>query len=421
VHRGFTLGAVVAAAMLVPSVARGEDQVIVNITGALKGVLGQKVKYDVELINNSGRNLEKLRVVDYFDAGFHHVASKSPIEFQQTIDLPAGTKKWVTLEFELDEPGRQCHRVEILDADRKFMGGATECCMVEAPPQQPAAPAATSAPPPVLVTPPAGVTAPASTVIAPAPPPPTAQPMLAIDGPTALAGTPGTYKATIRNLGTAPTLPGNLKISWQEGLAPQGASEGFSLVGSSVAWDLPAIPPGGKVERDIVLKGDMPATMYSDAPPVNSRINAELSLGAGIAAADQRAVAISSTTPRPRPRSFADAGIRLSLADLDDPVRVGDTTTLVCTIVNTGAVSSGPLDVFIDLPSGARPMGNYRARYENGRAFFDQLDVPPGGQKTVEISYQVGAPGRFTAGAGVASSGLTGSLDRTCDTEFLPR
>lgn len=422
-RRRLAFDAVVVAAVLAPAVARAEDAVIVNITGPLRGVLGQKVAYDVELINNSGRNLEKLRVVDYFDEGYHHVASKSPIEFQQTVDLPAGTKKWVKLEFELDGVGRQCHRVEILDAARTFMGGATECCKVEAPAQPPAAPATTSAPappsPPALV-PPLPVTAPASTVIAPPPPPPTAQPRLELDGPTALAGTPGKYKATIRNLGTAPTAPGNLKLSWQDGLVPQEASQGFSLVGSSVAWDLPAIPPGGSAERDVVLKGETPATFYSDSPPMSARINAELAIGTGIVA-DQRVVAISSTTPRPRPRSFADVGLRLSLADLDDPVRVGDTTTLVCTIVNTGATSSGPIDLFIDLPRGGRPVGSYQARLENGRALFSSIDVPPGGQRTVEIAYQVSEPGRYTAGAGAASSSLTGSLDRTCETEFLPR
>lgn len=409
---------VVAATVLLAAAARAEDPVVVNITGPLKGVFGQKIAYDVELINNSGRNLEKLRVVDYFDEGFHHVASKSPIEFQQTVDLPAGTKKWVKLEFEMDGVGRQCHRVEILDASRTFMGGATECCLVESAVPQPAAQAATAATAPA---PPTAVAAPTSTVIAPVAPPATAQPRLELDGPTrTVAGTPGKYKATIRNLGTAPTVPGHLKISWDDGLVPQEASQGFSLVGSSVAWELPAIPPGGAAERDIVLKGETPATVYSDAPPITSRINAELSLGTGLVA-DQRIVAVSSNTPRPRPRSFADAGLRLSLADLDDPVRVGDTTTLVCTIMNAGGTSSGPLDVFIDLPRGARPAGNYRARFENGRALFDPIDVPPGGQKTVEISYQVGEPGRYTAGAGVASGSITGSLDRTCETEFLPR
>jgi hypothetical protein len=418
---GRAVGAVIAAALLVPAVAVAEDAVVVNISGPLKGVLGQKVAYDVELINNAGRNLEKLRVVDVFDEGFHHVASKSPIEFQQTIDLPAGTKKWVKLEFELDGVGRQCHRVEILDQAGKFLGGATECCGVE-PPPQPAAATTAPAVPPVLVPPPATVTAPASTVIAPALPAAAAQPRLELAGPTeAVAGTPGTYKATIRNLGTAPTPAGTVKISWDNGLAPLQASEGFSLVGSSFSWNLPAIPAGGFAERDLVLQAEAPATMYSDAPPINARINAELSLGAGIAAADQRTVAIRSTTPRPRPRSIADSGIRLALADLDDPVRVGDATTLVCTIVNAGPTPSGLLDVVIDLPRGARPAGNYRARIENGRVLFDPLEVPPGGQKMVEVSYIVSEPGRYTASAGATSGTLTGSLARECETEFLPR
>jgi hypothetical protein len=259
-------------------------------------------------------------------------------------------------------------------------------------------------------------------VIAPALPAAAAQPRLELAGPTeAVAGTPGTYKATIRNLGTAPTPAGTVKISWDNGLAPLQASEGFSLVGSSFSWNLPAIPAGGFAERDLVLQAEAPATMYSDAPPINARINAELSLGAGIAAADQRTVAIRSTTPRPRPRSIADSGIRLALADLDDPVRVGDATTLVCTIVNAGPTPSGLLDVVIDLPRGARPAGNYRARIENGRVLFDPLEVPPGGQKMVEVSYIVSEPGRYTASAGATSGTLTGSLARECETEFLPR
>lgn len=432
-RRGCVSGVVIAAAVLAPALAGAEDPVVVNISGPLKAKFGQKVTYDVELINVSGRNLEKLSVVDYFDEGFHHVASKSPIKLTQTVNLPAGTKTTVKLDFELDGLGRQCHRVEIVDQAGTFMGGATDCCLVEpaAQPQsqpQPPAPPPTTAdpgrfPPPVLVPPP--VTAPASTVITPPAPPATAQPRLELTGPTeALAGTPGKYKATIRNLGAAPTPPGTLKLTWDEGLSPQEASLGFKLDGSSVSWGLPAIEPGRSEERDLVLRAEAPPTVYSDSPPLAARINAELAFASGLAAAEQRSVAIRSTTPRPRPRSFADADIRLSLADLDDPVRVGDVTTLVCTVTNAGTTASGPLNVFIDLPRGARPAGNYRARVENGRVLFDPLDVPPGGQKTVEISYQVTEPGRYTANAGataMAGTGPTGSLDRSCDTEFLPR
>ena len=96
-----TLSAALAAALVLAGATRAEDAVIVNITGPLAGKVGDRVAYDVEIINNAGRDLPKLRVVDYFDAGFHHEASKSPIEQKGTIDLPANTKRWIKLELGL--------------------------------------------------------------------------------------------------------------------------------------------------------------------------------------------------------------------------------------------------------------------------------------------------------------------------------
>ena len=124
--------------------ARAEDPVLVNITGPLAARVGEKVAFEVELVNRSGRPLQGLRVVDYFDKGFHHPASASPIEQRGTIDMAAGTTRRLTLDFSLDEPGRQCHRVEILDQAHNYMGGATECVQVSAATtaQQFAAPAA---------------------------------------------------------------------------------------------------------------------------------------------------------------------------------------------------------------------------------------------------------------------------------------
>jgi hypothetical protein len=167
--------------------ARGEDPVVVDVTGPLSGKVGDKVAYEVELVNRSGRNLEKLRIIDYFDAGFHHEASASPIEQKGTIDLAAGTSKRLTLEFLLDEPGRQCHRVEIIDQNHQLMGKATECILVLPAPGAPVAapgaatptpaPPAALAPPPMVTPPPVVVppplAPPAASVVAPPLPRPT--------------------------------------------------------------------------------------------------------------------------------------------------------------------------------------------------------------------------------------------------------
>ncbi|NCX98895.1 MAG: hypothetical protein EBX35_10070, partial [Planctomycetia bacterium] len=122
------LALVVACLSVVP--ARGEDPVLVSITGPLVGRVGDRVSFEVELVNRSGQPLQKLRVIDYFDAGFHHDASTSPIEQKGTIDLAPGTARRLTLDFLLDEPGRQCHRVAILDQSQRNLGGAQHCVEV---------------------------------------------------------------------------------------------------------------------------------------------------------------------------------------------------------------------------------------------------------------------------------------------------
>jgi len=114
-------------AAVMAAAASADDLVLVSVTGPLAGKVGDRVSFEVELVNRSGRTLEKLRVIDYFDAGFHHEASTSPIEQKGTIDLAPGTARRLTLDFILDEPGRQCHRVEILDQAHAFVGGATHC------------------------------------------------------------------------------------------------------------------------------------------------------------------------------------------------------------------------------------------------------------------------------------------------------
>ncbi|MDA0816771.1 MAG: hypothetical protein O2946_04315, partial [Planctomycetota bacterium] len=67
----------VALAMAAPAVA--EDSVGVLVTGPLVATVGEKLSFEVELVNRSGSALSGLRIIDYFDAGFRHEASQSPI------------------------------------------------------------------------------------------------------------------------------------------------------------------------------------------------------------------------------------------------------------------------------------------------------------------------------------------------------
>jgi len=444
-HAGWTasLCLVVAAWAALSAVTRGEDPVVVDVTGPLSGKVGDRVSYEVELVNRSGRNLEKLRIIDYFDAGFHHEASVSPIEQKGTIDLAAGTSRRLTLDFLLDEPGRQCHRVEIIDQNHQLMGKATECILVlpasGAAPATVAPPATTPppplAPPPVTAPPvtappitPAPIVTPvpaaplSSTPLLPSPTTPIAPAVsLGLSGPAeVMTGATASFVATVRNTGSTPTAPSKLDITWDDAYSPQEASDGYALAGQSVTWTIPALPPGGELRRQINLRPQATAGGYRGSS--RSCVKAVLAdSGGGPMVADESCVSIRTAAPLARP--IRDAGLRVSLADLDDPVGPGGGTTVVCTVTNAGTAPTGKLAVIVSIPEQARFVGDpvpSRVRIEGRSVTFDAVgSLPPGAHATFEVTYRLPLAGTGQAIATVTGDDLQGSAEAACATSFL--
>jgi hypothetical protein len=410
----------------------GQDPVLVNITGPLAAKLGEKVAFEVELVNRSGRPLTGLRVVDYFDRGFHHEASASPIEQRGTIDMAAGTSRRLTLEFFTDEPGRQCHRVEILDQVHTFMGGATECVLVTASAAAvaaaPAVPTAPTPAPPVaapLAPPPPSVVVPAPVAVAI--PPVTAIPsrpaMTATAPPAAtpfeLEGGVGEFQATVRNTGTTPSGPATLELTWDQVYTPREGSAGLALGTNSVSWTLPPIEPRGGVTRQINLTPKLPG---SDS--ARAKVKAVLTQSStGVMMADESFVLIRSTAP-PR-RTPREAGVRVSLADCDDPVHDGGSTRVVCIVTNDGTADSGRLRLVVNLPNQSSVVGDPippRVTTEGQTLTFDGINsIPPGGHSIFEVTYKLpaGAGTKATAVATLSGDNLEGRAESECTTTFL--
>jgi hypothetical protein len=512
--RARTVGGLVALLTVVlAGGARAEDPVAVLITGPLSAKVGDRVSFEVELVNRSGKPLEKLRVIDYFDKGFHHEASASPIEQKGTVDLAAGTSRRLTLDFLLDEPGRQCHRVEILDQSHAFVGGATSCVQVSgtalpataptaaqapkaapveppaaayppttypgttypAPPATPPTPALPVAPPTALTTPvppasppaallppvPAPIAAPPQASSLPALPPPAetavVPPSVSSAVPAAVAPPPASslaaassipastapvapsleldlvgpaettsgvvseFVATVHNTGAVASGPTTLEFSWEDAFTPLEASEGYKLASSRVQWELPSIEPGGQLRRQINLRAQ-PAAGYREPATGRSCVRAVLggTVG-GMMVADESCVLIRSNAPRPR--TARESGVRVTLADCDDPVIVGHPTTLICTVVNGGAAATGKLDLTLILPERATLVGEptpSRVRIDAANVTFDAIpSIPPGGQATFELAYRLSGNGTGKATAILTGAELDGSLESACQTTFL--
>ena len=500
----------------------GDDPVGVLLTGPEKAAVGDKVSFEVELVNRSGTQLSQLRVIDYFDKGLSHAVSSSPIEQAGTIVLAAGTSRRLTLEFQVVELGKQCHRVEILDQANKSVGSGTAC--VEAVPRNsPAAaqsavggnqlpstkppmqegpghpevntgqPGSVPQPPGSAFLPQIGGAQPSSTPPQPSTPlsqagnvleqtgpkreagqvagsglpaaqnsttpqelapvpivtPPRASESTAVPsvtmpnvgslstappvspafevtlaGPSELsAGGVGEFVVTIENVGTAASEETSLEVMWDPFLTPLEASDGYKLDKNKANWSIPPVAVNETISRQINVRGI--AGTSESAPLLSTRacVRTVLSnLPEGGMVADEKCVVIKSNAPVAR--SPEETGIRLTLADLDDPVRVGSGTTLVCTILNRGDLPTGPLKLVIRLPDQARLVGNpmpSRVRIDGNEITFDGIEsLASGGRSTFELVYRMPAGESGEATASVSGDKLDGSLETSCKTTFLP-
>jgi hypothetical protein len=227
------------------------------------------------------------------------------------------------------------------------------------------------------------------------------------------------FVATVRNTGSVASGATTLEFGWDEAFTPLEASEGYKLASSRVSWDLPSLEPGGQLRRQINLRAQPSGAV---SPSSRSCVRGVLSAAVGgVMVADESCVLIRSNMPRPRtPR---EAGLRVTLADCDDPVVVGHSTTLICTVVNGGATSTGRLDLSVVLPERATLVGDpspSRVRIDGSNVSFDSIpSIPPGGQATMELAYRIPGSGTAKATAILTGAELDGSMDSTCQTTFL--
>jgi hypothetical protein len=427
--------------------AHGEDPIAVLVTGPLTASVGERVSFEVEIVNRSGKPQQQLRVIDYFDKGFKHDASASPIEQKGTIDLAAGTSKRITLDFLAAEPGRQCHRVEILQSTLGFVGGATACVEVTqrlSGFQQPAVPAtpspsastfgASSATPtvplPSVVLPPAAASTPAPLRTEPARAevpggPATPSLELGLKGPSQVdEGSVAEFIATVRNTGSVASSPGSLEFSWDPAFSPQEASDGYKLSSGKVTWAIPAIGPGEQLRRQVNLRADAGGASLGRLGGTTSRPCVRSTLagtGGGVIVADESCVLVRSK--RPAVRTPREAGIRISLADCDDPVRVGAGTLLVCTVSNDGSEPIGGIEVAIMLPEQALLVGDpvpSRTRIDRSTITFESLSsLAPGSRATFQVAYRMPVAGEWRSNASASSPEIDGRVEASCTTLMI--
>jgi hypothetical protein len=210
---------------------------------------------------------------------------------------------------------------------------------------------------------------------------------------------------------------------WDSFLTPLEASDGYVLDQNKATWSIPPVAINESIRRQINVRGVIRAGEEVSSSGARACVRTVLSdLPGGAMVADEKCVVVKSGAPRFQ--SPAEAGLCLNLADLDDPVRSGGGTTLICTVLNRGDKPSGTLKLVIQLPEHARLVGNpmpSRVRIDGSEITFDGIhSLAAGGRSTFELIYRLPAGESGEAKASLGGENLDGKLEAACKTTFLP-
>lgn len=286
----------------------------VTLAGAEQAAVGEEVTFEALITNRGELPATGLVIVDRFDAGLEHSASASPIE-RDLEDLAPGQSRRIALTFRVTRAGRLCHTVEVT-GDSGVRATAQGCVTVN----QPAAPPPPGTPPPATQPPPTT-------------PPTEARLEVRKTGPAwQFVNRTAEFVMRIKNVGTVRV--NNLRIvdSYDLSLDPTNATSGYSQVGDDLAWDVDTLAPGQEITFQIHCLCLEPAARACNRVIVTT--------SEGARADGEACVEIRQPPP----------GISVTIADLRDPIRAGNSVTYEVRVTNNAETPDRDVRLTITLP-----------------------------------------------------------------------
>ncbi|MDX1947611.1 MAG: hypothetical protein SFU86_19590 [Pirellulaceae bacterium] len=309
----------------------------VKLSGPDTVEVGREAKFLVEITNTGTTALSNVTVSDTFDPGLQHLqGERSPIVQARAASLAPGQVDRFAVSFLVVQPGRHCHRMDV-SADGGQRASARAC-----------------------VT---GLSGPAP---APSPVPgPAAAPAelgLRVTGPASRrAGEVAEYFVELTNSGGSSAT--NVRISVQYGVNLQlkEASRGHrdDLRRLTTEWQVAQLAPGETLTKQLNClclnpddRASVRATVSSDQTGIKT---AEFltQISPGAAPAVERPVSPPPVAVEPP----AAGNLKVTIADIGDPIRIGEKTTYLIEVTNERAVSDKEVIVTLQMTDGLKPVG----------------------------------------------------------------
>ena len=386
----------------------------IRMTGPESVDVGQRAQFRVELTNTSRTAMTNVRVRDTFDPGLSEVNNKrSPIEIPFDQLAPGETKRFA-VTFNVNEPGEQCHRIDVA-ADGGHTASARGC-----------------------VT---GIPSRA----APGSSPPLASSPISLEIKTSgriEVGKRGIVQVDIVHAGRTPVTNLQLRVEHPPALNPVQASSGAGVEDNAVVWQIETIGPGERISRQVEFEGLEPQALASVRAAIVSDQTAEQSRQATI-----RVIAPAVTPPGTKaPPAAGKAGpmgaatpptanannLKVSAADNPDPVKVGGEVTYLIEVTNAGERLDSDVVLSFALPPSLtyKSLGSTNGRFQlhsvggagSGRFELTPIASLPAGGKSGTITLKATAmrAGKASLKLTVQSALNPQGLEFAAETTVLP-
>jgi uncharacterized repeat protein (TIGR01451 family) len=300
----------------------------VKLNGPATAQVGERVTYEIEVINTGSEALNNVMLRDRLPAGLEHPSERGSL-IERALDqpLPPGASRRIAVELLVRQAGLLCHIVDAVAAGG-HTASAKACLDVTAPPPRPEPKPAVN---------------------------------VALSGPDrARVGAAVDYTLQIVNSGNVPLTQIQVVGTYEPSLYPKEATPGYDTASlrqrGEFVWSVARLEPGNQVTLGVRLQCLRAASAAWCRVSVQAAEN--------VHATQEKPLVILSAepppavpSPGPEPERPAEpervtGELRVDIADQQDPVPVNGIITYIISIENARNVSDKKVALTIFLPPG---------------------------------------------------------------------
>lgn len=335
-----------------------------RVAGPETVVVGEQVRYQIAITNISDTLISNVTLMDSLGSGLRFSGDAHVLR-RSVDDIAPGETKQIVFVLTAAAAGRLCHTVEV--SAPGAISVSRQACVEASQPIQ-------------------------------------GNLSVRITGPTETeVGNVARYNIVVTNTGQTTLTNIHIVDQYDDLLLPEEASENHISTQGQLEWVLESLGPGEHEDFKVHYRCNRATDRACHKV---------------IVASDQSVAVTEEACLSIVPREEETGRLEVEIADTSDPIRVGDTTTYIVTLINNLETSDHTVSVTFHVPEGMAihevtdPPVSIRSSTRDGRTFemTPVAEIRAGETLSFRVVVRAIRPGRFTFETSVASRRLDDPL-----------